>query len=57
MTSRPLDDATAADHVRSAGRWARTLDFLHELDPEWTELYSRMAINPWTSGTLPGKDI
>lgn len=58
MNSRPKDDgASATDKIRSAGRWARALDLLHQSDPEWTESYSRMAINPWTSGTLRGKDI
>ena len=57
MSDHPPGDTSAVDRIRSAGRWARALDLLRELDPEWTELYSRMAINPWTQGTLSGKEI
>lgn len=57
MNSSTGEDLSAIGHVRSAGRWARTLDLLHESDPEWSELYSRMAINPWLSGNLSGKEI
>ena len=54
----PTENATSEiDRVRSSGRWARALDLLRELDPDWTEAYSRMAIEPWTNGTLSGKEI
>lgn len=57
MKSPPLPEALAADRVHRAGRWARALDLLRELDPQWTELYSRMAIDPWTRGSLRSKEI
>src|SRR5215469_7997333 len=47
--------ATAA--VQASGRWAHALDLLHELDPDWTELYTRMAIDPWTRQSLSLKEI
>lgn len=40
-----------------ATQWARTLDALHESDPQWIQAYSRMAIDPWTSGALPVKEM
>lgn len=57
MNSQSADNLSATDQVRSAGWSLRSLDLLNELDHAWTELYSRMAVNPWTSGALSGKDI
>ncbi len=36
---------------------SQTLDLLRELDSQWTELYSRVAVNPSTSGALSNKEI
>jgi alkylhydroperoxidase/carboxymuconolactone decarboxylase family protein YurZ len=35
---------------------ARSLDLLRELDPEWSEAYSDLTVNPWLSGTLEAKE-
>jgi nitrite reductase/ring-hydroxylating ferredoxin subunit/alkylhydroperoxidase/carboxymuconolactone decarboxylase family protein YurZ len=51
------DQPSATESARAAGRWSRTLDLLEELEPHWTELYVRMATNPWTSGVLPAKEV
>jgi alkylhydroperoxidase/carboxymuconolactone decarboxylase family protein YurZ len=48
---------SATEAVRESGRWAKALDLLHEADPAWTEIYSRVAIDPWVSGSLSRKDI
>lgn len=53
MTSEP----TAVAKVRDADRWARLLDLLAVLDPEWTELYARAAIDPWVDGALSPKEL
>ena len=49
--------SSAVDLVRSAGRWAQTLDVLNELDPAWTEQYCRMATNPYAGAGLSPKDV
>jgi alkylhydroperoxidase/carboxymuconolactone decarboxylase family protein YurZ len=56
-SSTPTDATTATERVAEAGRWAKALDLLHEWDPQWTEKYAAMAINPWSHGALPGKEI
>ena len=35
---------------------ARSLDLLRELDPEWSEAYCDLTVNPWLSGTLEAKE-
>ena len=47
---------TAVEEVRAAGRWARALDTLNELDPVWAEQYSKMAISPWSDGALSARN-
>lgn len=43
---------------RDAAKWARSLDLLlRSLDPEWTEAYSKMAIDPLLSGALSAKEF
>jgi alkylhydroperoxidase/carboxymuconolactone decarboxylase family protein YurZ len=55
--STPKGATSATEAVAEAGRWAKALDLLREWDPQWTEKYAAMAINPWTDGALPGKEI
>lgn len=43
--------------MRIGDQWARILDPLREWDPEWTERYTRMAVNPWTTGNLSLKEL
>jgi len=50
------EEYSAIESVRAAGRWSRTLDLLQELDPQWTEAYSKMATNPWAGGVLSAKE-
>jgi alkylhydroperoxidase/carboxymuconolactone decarboxylase family protein YurZ len=58
MKSSTSTGATSAtERVAEAGRWAKALDLLREWDPQWTEKYSAMAINPWTNGALSAKEI
>jgi alkylhydroperoxidase/carboxymuconolactone decarboxylase family protein YurZ len=52
-----MNGGEATELVRKSGRWAKALDLLHELDPGWTELYSRVAIDPWVRGSLSRKEI
>jgi alkylhydroperoxidase/carboxymuconolactone decarboxylase family protein YurZ len=53
----PTDQKSATERVREKGRWAEALDALREWDPQWTEKYAKMAINPWTDGALSGKEL
>lgn len=46
-----------SDNVRIGDQWARVLDPLREWDAEWTERYTRMAVNPWISGNLSAKEL
>jgi alkylhydroperoxidase/carboxymuconolactone decarboxylase family protein YurZ len=39
-----------------AAESAHSLDLLRELDPEWSEAYSDLTVNPWLSGTLEAKE-
>jgi alkylhydroperoxidase/carboxymuconolactone decarboxylase family protein YurZ len=41
---------------RDAAKWARALDLLRYLDPEWAEAYSNVVVNPFLSGALSAKD-
>ena len=50
-------EKSATERVKDAGRWAKALDVLRELDPQWTEKYAKMTINPWTDGALSAKEI
>lgn len=43
--------------MRDAGRWARLLNLLQDVDPEWSELYARVAIDPWVEGALSAKEV
>jgi alkylhydroperoxidase/carboxymuconolactone decarboxylase family protein YurZ len=45
------------DEMKTGAQWARVLDPLHEWDPEWTEQYTRVVVNPWTDGRLSVKEI
>lgn len=56
-SSTPTGATPAIEAVAEAGRWAKALDLLREWDPQWTEKYAAMAINPWTNGALSAKDI
>jgi alkylhydroperoxidase/carboxymuconolactone decarboxylase family protein YurZ len=42
---------------RDAAKWARALDLLRYLDPEWTEAYSSVVIDPFLRGALSAKDF
>ena len=56
MSSSISSGATPAiERVAEAGRWAKALDLLREWDPQWTEKYAAMAINPWTNGAFQQK--
>jgi len=55
--STPTGATPAIERVAEAGRWAKALDLLRDWDPQWTEAYANMAINPWTNGVLSGKEI
>ena len=46
-----------SDETKTSAQWARVLDPLHEWDPEWTEQYTRVVVNPWTEGRLSAKEI
>lgn len=50
-------NASATERVREGGPWAKALDILRDLDPQWTEKYAKMAINPWTDGALSAKEV
>ena len=50
-------EKSATERVQENDRWAKALDALREWDPQWTEKYASMAINPWTDGALPVKEI
>ncbi|HKU80879.1 MAG TPA: carboxymuconolactone decarboxylase family protein [Candidatus Tumulicola sp.] len=52
-----MTENSAVGEVRDAGRWARLLDVLQELDPQWAELYARVAIDPWINGALSAKEV
>jgi len=56
-SSTPTGATPATERVREAGRWAQALDVLREWDPQWTEKYAAMAINPWTNGALTPKEV
>jgi alkylhydroperoxidase/carboxymuconolactone decarboxylase family protein YurZ len=56
-SNAPTGATPATERVKEAGRWAQALDLLREWDPQWTEAYAKMAINPWTNGALSGKEI
>lgn len=36
--------------MKDSGGWNPLWDGLSELDPEWTELYMKTAMQPWNSG-------
>ncbi|MFF1388469.1 carboxymuconolactone decarboxylase family protein [Rhodococcus erythropolis] len=38
--------------MKDSGGWNPLWDGLSELDPEWTELYMKTAMQPWNSGVL-----
>lgn len=57
QSSTPTGATPATERVAEAGRWAKALDLLREWDPQWTEKYAAMAINPWTNGALSAKEI
>jgi alkylhydroperoxidase/carboxymuconolactone decarboxylase family protein YurZ len=48
---------SATDKVRAQGTWGSALDALRDLDPAWTEAYLRVAVDPWTNGVLPEKEL
>jgi alkylhydroperoxidase/carboxymuconolactone decarboxylase family protein YurZ len=41
---------------RNAADWTRSLELLRDLDPEWSEAYSSMVIDPFLTGTFPAKE-
>ena len=45
------------DAMKAGGGWNSLWDGLHEMDPEWTELYMKMAMQPYQSGVLSPKVI
>lgn len=56
MNNPPVDDVSNASRIYSVGLESGALDFLHEHAPKWTELYSRMATDPWRGKSLSDKD-
>jgi alkylhydroperoxidase/carboxymuconolactone decarboxylase family protein YurZ len=47
----------AADGAQEKGPWEDALATLREWDPEWAEICTKMATNPWTSTVLPRKTV
>ena len=43
--------------MKAGGGWNPLWDGLNEMDPEWTELYMKMAMQPYRSGVLSRKVI
>ncbi len=41
---------------KGAAGWAHSLDLLRDLDPEWSEAYSDLTVNPWLSSTFQAKE-
>lgn len=43
--------------MKAGGGWNPLWDGLHEMDPDWTERYMKMATQPYQSGVLSPKVI
>ena len=42
---------------KGAAGWAHSLDLLRDsFDPEWSEAYSDLTVNPWLSSALQAKE-
>ncbi len=41
---------------KGAAGWAHSLDLLRDIDPEWSEAYSDLTVNPWLSSALQAKE-
>ncbi|NEW42214.1 carboxymuconolactone decarboxylase family protein [Nocardia cyriacigeorgica] len=45
------------ERMKAGGGWNELWDGLYEMDPEWTELYMKMAMQPFQSGVIPPKVV
>lgn len=43
--------------MKAVGGWNSLWDGLNEMDPDWTELYMKMATQPYQSGVLAPKVV
>ena len=58
MTDAPTLAATPlCDRMRAAGEWNPNWDPFYELDPDWTEKFMTMGVEPMRSGVLDAKTM
>ncbi|MGF7123148.1 carboxymuconolactone decarboxylase family protein [Rhodococcus sp. AG1013] len=50
-------DFPVVEGMKAGGGWNELWDGLYEMDPEWTELYMKMAMQPFQSGVIPPKVV
>ncbi|MCJ0907502.1 carboxymuconolactone decarboxylase family protein [Rhodococcus sp. ARC_M6] len=53
----PENSYPVVEAMKAGGGWNELWDELLEMDPEWTELYMKMAMQPYQSGVLSPKVI
>ncbi|MDH6281508.1 carboxymuconolactone decarboxylase family protein [Prescottella agglutinans] len=55
--TRPDSEYPVVEGMKAGGGWNELWDGLYEMDPEWTELYMKMAMQPFQSGLIPPKVV
>ncbi|GAB2661265.1 carboxymuconolactone decarboxylase family protein [Prescottella soli] len=55
--TRTDSEYPVVEGMKAGGGWNELWDGLYEMDPEWTELYMKMAMQPFQSGLIPPKVV
>ena len=57
MTKNPTTATPMCDRLRESGSWNPNWQPFYELDPQWTERFMGMALQPMLSGVLDAKTM